>query len=74
MERKRTLETGQKMLWDSGFGYDIVEFIEVAPIAGYLKCKMLTGYQKGTVGSFAEDELEDHSLEMENYLKLKYDF
>jgi len=51
---------GQLMLWRSGFGYDLVEFVGGSELLyAHHSVKMLTGAFPGTIGLMQEGELSD---------------
>lgn len=62
-KRTRTKKPGQLMLWRSGFGYDLVEYVCEANRYYHCTVKMLTGILVGDKSCIMEDELTDITKE-----------
>lgn len=68
MKTKEKYEQGQKLLWDNGYDYSIVEYFSTSVFDDSCRCIDSTGEM-----IFIEyNELEEYSKEQENYLNLKY--
>jgi hypothetical protein len=58
-KRKRTKTPGQLMLWRSGFGYDLVEYVRDSSMYYHCVVINLTGINPGNEACIMEDELTD---------------
>jgi hypothetical protein len=68
------MKTGDKIIWDSGFGYDLGYFIsEDINIYNNIRCDMVTGVVHG-VNSYSKSEVIPYIKEKHEEMNAKYSY
>jgi len=68
------MKKGDRIIWDSGFGYDIAIFVSSGGIFKTSKVEFCSGIQCGKVGCIAKKELHLYSIELVAKLTDKYGY
>lgn len=69
---ENTIKKGDKVIWDSGFGYEIGEYIGEGVMYYTYAMKLLTGNFSGSEVSYRCNEVHIYSKEKHDEMKLKY--
>jgi len=68
------MKTGDKIIWDSGFGYDLGYFVsEEDCIYNNVRCDMVTGVVHG-VNSYRKSEVIPYTEEKHEEMNTKYSY
>jgi hypothetical protein len=75
MEAIIKLAKGQRVVWDSGFGYDLCLFVEESTTQYHsYKVDMVTGNLKGQNNTFSKDRVKPYTKELIQKLSQKYGY
>lgn len=74
-EKKSSFRSGQELIWDSGFGFDVVSFSQPSNLfdGNWVECKLKTGEQKGKVIPIDQNQLQEFSLKRWAEMRRRYD-
>lgn len=64
----------QKIVYDSGFGYDLGSLIGKISIEGFVRISLLTGKYAGQERIVTEDEIKPYAEYVLEEMKLKYKY
>jgi hypothetical protein len=68
----QAVKKGDKVIWDSGFGYELAEYIGEGVMYYTYNIKLLTGICSGMDISHRCNEVYAYSKEKHDEMKLKY--
>jgi len=71
---KYNFKPGDKVIWDSHFGYDVCLYRGPGVMYYTFEVEMLTGVIPGSIASFSVSEIFPYSEELYNELKIKYNY
>ena len=74
-QNTNTYNNGQELIWDSGYGFDVVVFKNESTLfsGSMIECKMKTGIKKGKVLPINKEQVNVFSLAKWAELRRKYD-
>lgn len=70
----RSFSVGDKVIWDSHFGYDIATFIGEGSAYEHLKIELHSGKFRGTDTMVSKSELHHYSKELIAKMTAKYGY
>lgn len=71
---KTEYEVNQRVIWDSGYGYEIALFKGVSNSYNNYDIEYKSGAYCGKVGSVAIQEVHPYSVELAEYIAHKYGY